>query len=265
MYFGIEGRRIEMTKSWIISMRKGEWGISSFALTVFLFLFNGYAALGSDQQKMEQADQTVSIASDQSMAGSDYALGPGDKLEVTVYRHEDLTKTIQIDHSGKIAYPLVGEIQAGGVSVSQLRNALQNALAKYIVNPEVFITVTAVKSQSVIVLGEVNNPGLFSLDVPRTCLQMIASAGGFTNNAKPETVLLIRGGLKEPEVITLNYKRIFQKQTLPPNVSLRNGDIVYVPATKIENVARYFDHLQKILGSFYQAIFAGLITTSTTQ
>jgi polysaccharide biosynthesis/export protein len=151
------------------------------------------------------------------------------------------------------------------LTVSQLRKTLLAGLEKYIVNPEVLISVSSIKSQSVVVLGEVDTPGLFPLEIPRTCIQMIALAGGFTKNARQDTVLLIRGGMIKPELITLDFKKVFQKQDFTQNISIRNGDIIYVPATKMENAARYFDHLQRILGTFYQAIFGGLVTVSATK
>lgn len=146
-----------------------------------------------------------------------------------------------------------------------MRDEIRAGLAKYIIDPKVFISVSSVRSQSVVVLGEVKSPGLFDLDVPKTSLQVIASAGGFTANAKPETVLLIRGGLKKPELITLDFKRVFNEQDMTQNVYLQNGDIIYVPMAKIENVARFFDHLQRILATFYQAMFAGVVSTSVVK
>jgi polysaccharide export outer membrane protein len=251
-----------MTKACIFRRGKGNWIASYFTMIIFLYLVCGCAAFGSEAPNMQQEAASLSNGSVQEAKGDEFILGPGDTLAITLYRHDDLAKTVQIDHSGQIVFPLVGEIQAGGLSVSQLRNTIQAALAKYLVDPEVFITVTSVRSQNVIILGEVDSPGLFSLDVPRSCLQMIATAGGFTKNAKLETVLLIRGGFKKSELITLNFKKVFKSQDLSQNIPLRNGDIIYVPATRIENVSLYFDHLQRILATFYQAILGGIITTS---
>lgn len=253
-----------MTKSCNFSL--GERAVLSIISTIIilLYLLNGYTALCSEIANMQEATPAASNASNQGAKGSDLILGPGDKLAVTVYRHEDLEKTVQIDNSGKIVYPLVGEVQAGGLTVSQLRTTLRMGLAKYVVDPQVFVTILSVKSQNVIVLGEVNTPGLFDLDSPRTCLQMIALAGGFTKNANQKTVLLIRGGFKESELITLNLKRVFKDHDLTQNVPLRNGDIIYVPTTRIENIARHFDHVQRILATFYQAIVSGILTTSAS-
>jgi polysaccharide biosynthesis/export protein len=248
----------DMTKACFSRWGKGNRMFSKFSIIIFLNLIGGWIAFGSELPKMHE--ETAS-----ETKGAEFILGPGDKLEISVYRHEDLTKSVQVDRLGKVVYPFVGEVQAGGLSVAQLRNTLRAGLEKYLIKPEVFITVSAVVSQSAIILGEVANPGLFTLENPRTCIQMIALAGGFTKTAKPETILLIRGGLKEPELITLNLQKVIKKKDFTQNVALRNGDIIYVPATRIENMSRYFDHLQRIFGTFYQAVFSGLMATSTTK
>jgi polysaccharide biosynthesis/export protein len=141
-----------------------------------------------------------------------FILGPGDKIQIEVYRHDDLKKTIQIDPSGKIAYPFIGEIEAGGLSTSQLKDKIQAGLSRVILNPQVSINIpgdstnagSSIRSQNVIVLGEVKNPGLFGLERPHSAILLVAMAGGFTTNADEENVFLLLGGTKTPEIFTLN-------------------------------------------------------------
>jgi polysaccharide export outer membrane protein len=109
------------------------------------------------------------------------------------------------------------------------------------------VGVITVLSQKVVVLGEVKTPGLFNLDTPLTAIEAVSKAGGFTIYAKKKNVLLIRGGLKKPDLTILDMDRYFNKQDMAQNVALKNGDIIYVPATYIENVARFFDHLSRII------------------
>ena len=177
----------------------------------------------------------------------EFILGPGDKIEISVYRHDDLKKTTQIDTSGKITYPLLGDIQAGGLSIFQLRDNIRDGLSKYFIEPQVSIEVTAVQSQKIIVLGEVKNPGLFALESTMNTLDAVSKAGGFTNDAQTSNVLLIRGGLKTPELITLDIARVFSARDMAQNVSIQSGDIIYVPSTVIANVSRFFDHLSRII------------------
>jgi polysaccharide biosynthesis/export protein len=202
-----------------------------------------------------------------------FILGPGDKIQIEVYRHDDLKKTIQIDPSGKIAYPFIGEIEAGGLSTSQLKNKIQAGLSRVILDPQVFINIpgdstsagSSIRSQNVIILGEVKNPGLFGMDRPLSAIEMVAMAGGFTTNAEGENVFLLRGGTNNPEMFTLNLKMVLSGQDLTQNVPLQTGDILYVPVTGMEKTARFFDHLGRIFNMFYQAIFTGIIINNTTK
>lgn len=183
---------------------------------------------------------------------SEFMLGPGDRLEIAVYRNDDLKRTVQIDPSGKIMYPLVGDIHAAGLSIFQLRDKIRDGLAKYVVEPQVTVGVVTVQSQKVIVLGEVRNPGFFQAESSVTAIEAISRAGGFTLDGKKQNVLLIRGGMKKPELITLDLERTLKEGDLTQNVALQRGDIIYVPRTTISNVNRFFTHLSTIISPLLQ-------------
>ncbi|MGB9716430.1 MAG: polysaccharide biosynthesis/export family protein [Thermodesulfovibrionales bacterium] len=187
---------------------------------------------------------------------SEYILGFGDELEISVFRHDDLSKTVRILPDGKIYYPLVGEIKAEGLSVSQLRDKLKEGLLKYYVEPQVSVIVTSISSQKVFVLGEVNKPGAFLLDRPKTVIEAISEAEGFTQDAKIKNVLLIRGGASNPnpDYTVLDLNKTLKERDMTQNAPLRQGDIIYVPATEIADVARFFDHIWTII-PFRLALF----------
>jgi len=218
-----------------------------------------------DTQGAPSSSATVPNEVPLGAKGNGFILGPGDKIVVEVYRHDGLAKTIQVDPSGKINYPWIGDIEAGGLSIPQLRDRIRAGLSKYIIDPQVSVNISSVRSQNVIILGEVRNPGLYSADASYTALDVIAMAGGFTLNAKGQNVLLIRGGSKKPELLALDLKKVFTEQDMTQNVSLQKGDILYVPATGIEMTARFFDHLQRILAPFAQIVSGGLVVNSTIQ
>lgn len=178
---------------------------------------------------------------------SEFTLGPGDVIEVNVWRHDDLSKKLQVDPYGKIYYPLVGEIEASGKSVITVREAIVKGLSKYFVNPVVNVSVASIQSQKVLVLGEVSNPRVFSIDRPMSVLEAIAHSGGFTRDAKKENVLVIRSEKSSTHLIKVDLKSTIKKGELQQNIALQKGDIVYVPATLIADVSRYFRHLQNIL------------------
>ncbi|MBI5049580.1 MAG: polysaccharide export protein [Nitrospirae bacterium] len=178
---------------------------------------------------------------------TEFILGAGDTVEISVYRHDDLKKTAKIDISGIISYPLVGDIKAAGLGILQFRDKIRDGLSKYIVDPQVSIGLTTIQSQKVIVLGEVKNPGFFQIETSLTALEAISQAGGFTLDGKKKSVLLIRGGMNKPQLITLNLEKALTEGDLTQNVMLQRSDIIYVPRTFISNVDRFFGHLSTII------------------
>jgi polysaccharide export outer membrane protein len=191
---------------------------------------------------------------------SEYILGSGDELEISVFRHDELSKKVRILPDGKIYYPLVGDIKAEGLSVNQLRDKLREGLLKYYVEPQVSVIVTTISSQKVFVLGEVNKPGAFLLDRPKTIIEAISEAEGFTQDAKIKNVLLIRGGASNPNpnYTVLNLEKTLKEHDMSQNVLLRHGDIIYVPVSEIANVERFFDRLWTII-PIRLALFVGRI------
>jgi len=243
-----------MVASFLSCEMKGHWGSLNFIMIVFILfvLLNGCATLGTVSENTEtgvppESKNEASREPIKEVNVNEFILGVGDKIEITVYRYDDLKKTIQIDPSGKITYPLAGDIQAGGVSLFKLRDIIQDRLSKYIIDPQVTVSISSIQSQKVAVLGEVNVPGLFTLESTLTALEAISKAQGFTKYAKKNNVLLIRGGLNKPELIILDMSRFFSEGDMAQNRPLQNGDILYVPESTIENVARFFDHLSRIL------------------
>ena len=178
---------------------------------------------------------------------SEFILGEGDSIDISVYRNDDLKKSVKIDRSGSIMFPLIGDVQAAGKDIFVLRNEIQQMLSKYLIEPQVAISVTSVQSQKFIILGEVNSPGIFVLDSSLSIIEAISKAGGMTQDAKMGNVVLIRRKQGKAEVVSLNLEQTYKEGDLSHNRMLQGGDIVYVPAMTIANVSRYFVHLSKIL------------------
>lgn len=181
---------------------------------------------------------------------SEFILGVGDTIEVSVYRQDDLQRTVKIDNSGKIMFPLIGDVQAAGVGIFKLRDTIREKLSKYLVDPQVVINISTVQSQKILVLGEVNNPGVFTLDTDMGVLESITKAGGMTKDAKIGNVLLIRRGQDKSAVVSLNLKKVLKEEDVSQNINLQNGDIVYLPRVTIASVSRFFSHLSEILSPF---------------
>ncbi len=210
-------------------------------MILLIGLGTGCASRPEVHEASEQALPELPISS--QIEVREFGLGAGDELEITVYQHPDLTRKIRIPGSGIIFFPLVGEIKVGGVSVTELRRTLTDQLKRYVVDPQVNVEVTTLRSQKVYVLGEVNAPSVFTLESPIRATEAVSKAGGFTINARQTSVLLIRGEMLKPEIRRLDLKNFLKKGEGSENTLLQPGDIIYVPRTFVANVDRFFNHI----------------------
>ncbi len=122
----------------------------------------------------------------------DYPIGPGDIVEISVPPIDELrARTVRVDSDGSISLPMLGTLQAGGLTEKQLRAAIDDKLKKYMYNPEVDVFVKEYRSRQVAVIGMVNTPGLITLNGPNeTLLDMLTRAGGLTATAADEIILM---------------------------------------------------------------------------
>jgi polysaccharide export outer membrane protein len=133
--------------------------------------------------------------SPKSYGESEFQLGPGDVIEVFVYKEPDLSvEAVPVRPDGKISLPLINELPASGKTAMQLQNEITQRLKEYISSPSVNVIVKEVNSAQVSVFGEVKNPGMFKLTNRATVLDAVAWAGGFTEYAKRKSVMIIRDG-----------------------------------------------------------------------
>jgi protein involved in polysaccharide export with SLBB domain len=129
-----------------------------------------------------------------------YALGPGDQVRITVFRHEDLSGEFALDGEGFFAMPLVGEILGGGMTARQLENEIEVRLKSggYLVDPQVSIEV--LNYRPFYIIGEVNNPGSYQYVNGMNVINAVALAGGFTYRADQNDIIISRGGAKGEEL-----------------------------------------------------------------
>lgn len=214
-----------------------------FACLIFLI---AVSCATTQKSAKDEVDPTPP-ETEKDVVVSEFILGVGDEVELTVYRHDDLHKKVRIPPDGTNTFPLIGEIQTKGVSIHQLRRKIKESLSNYIVDPQVSLEITSFKGQKIFILGEVNNPGAYQIDTPTTIIEAIAKAGGYTLDGKYNSIVLIRGGPEKPELKRLDLKKTFATGDLSQNVFLKNGDVVYVPRTFISNVDRFFKHFENIV------------------
>jgi polysaccharide export outer membrane protein len=162
---------------------------------------------------------------------SDYRVGAGDVLEVTVFGNEDLSRAPAVQTSGTIALPLLGEVQVSGLTVSEIKNKLTNLLARdYLVNPQVDVKVKEFQSQFVTVMGEVNSPGRKALRGRTRLIDALVEAGGFTPRASGEVVITrLEGGFEGGEKslrMRLGSASLSLQDQINLEVVLKTGDVI---------------------------------------
>ena len=163
-----------------------------------------------------------------------YLLAPGDTIEVSVLYAPELSRTVVVAPDGRVRIPYSGPIAATGRTVDEVRLAFNKALGRELKNPEVEVIATEFASQRIFVGGEVQAPSLYDLPGQIGPLQAIVMAGGFTNEARQNAVVLMRrlpGGEIRSEVIDIR-SGVFDAQ-LADWGPLRRFDIIYVPKSKI--------------------------------
>jgi polysaccharide export outer membrane protein len=153
-----------------------------------------------------------------------YEIGPEDILLVRVWREAELSGGHQVRPDGKITIPLVGEVQAAGLTPEALKTKISDALGEFINKPEVIVSVQSVQSRRYYITGEVNRPGAFPLVVPVTILEALTNAGGFREFANTKNIRILRKG----KVLKFNYNEVVDGKHLEQNILVENGDYIVV-------------------------------------
>ncbi len=168
------------------------------------------------------------------VAPSEFLLGPEDVLNVTIWKNQDLSREVVVRPDGMISMPLVGDIQATGLTANLLAKRIAERLTEYLASPIVFVQVKDVNSYFIYVMGEVAKPGKYSLKSYANVMQGISLAGGFTPYAKKNKIKVLRvsadGSSGKHQVeIPVQYDEILKGNAVPGNFFLRIGDVIVVP------------------------------------
>ena len=164
----------------------------------------------------------------------DYVMCPGDVLQVVVYGHEDLStlagntqnSPYVVRPDGKVSFPLIGDVDVTGKTVTQFREELVSRFGYYLVKPQISVNVVKLGTTRVYVLGEVKRPGLFELEKSHRVLDALAKAEGFTEKSAKRNVFLVRAG--STEVQQLNINNYLRKADQSANLELHEGDCLYL-------------------------------------
>jgi polysaccharide export outer membrane protein len=180
-----------------------------------------------------QSSQPVQPVQAAAGADANYVLesiGPGDMVRVSVFRNPDLTTETRVSERGTILFPLIGEINVQGLTPAQAGSRIAEKLrqGKFVVNPEVTLSMMQINSRQVSVLGNVNKPGRYPLDNTSAKLtDLLAIAGGIAPTGSDQvTIVSTRGG--QTKSIDVDIPSMLRNGDLTKNVTLEPGDTVFV-------------------------------------
>jgi len=161
----------------------------------------------------------------------EYRIGPEDELEIMVWKNTDLTRKVTVRPDGKISLPLIGDVQASGLTTEELKTVVTQRMKDYIATPEVSVLVSAINSYFYYITGEVVKPGKYPLKERTTVLQAISMAGGFTPFASKNGMSLFR---KDPvnsaeTKFRVRYDDIISSEDPRKNLEIQSGDTIVVP------------------------------------
>lgn len=162
-----------------------------------------------------------------ALAG-EYQIGPGDVLNISVWKNQDLSKQLAVLPDGTLHFPLIREIKVEGKTIQELETLLITKLKEFVPEPDLSISVVQVNSMVIYVIGKVNNPGRFAISSNIDVLQALAVAGGLNPFAKDKEIAVFRKGDGKTAVFNFNYQDVSEGKNLEQNIMLNRGDVIVV-------------------------------------
>lgn len=162
-------------------------------------------------------------------ADKPYYIGPGDVLEISVWKDSELSRTVTVPPDGAISFPLIDSVKATNLTVTDLKKIIKKKLTEYVPDPTVTVMLMEINSLKAYVIGKVNNPGEFPISLESNVMQILAKAGGLTPFASRGNIMILRQSKGEIEKIPFDYGQVEKGKNLEQNIILKIGDVVVVP------------------------------------
>lgn len=157
-----------------------------------------------------------------------FVLGPGDALEISVWKDPELTKQVIVQPDGYLSFPLVGQVKAGGKTLVEVQQEIVKRLKEYIPSPTIAVIPVEIESYKIYVIGKVNNPGVFVLPQSINVMQALSLAGGTNPFANLGKISILRQGPDGQSKIRFDYSDVAKGKHLEQNIMLHSGDVVVV-------------------------------------
>jgi polysaccharide export outer membrane protein len=179
----------------------------------------------------QEASDATAPAAARAAATDDpnYLIGAQDVLDVSVWKEAELSREVPVRPDGKISLPLLNDVQAAGLTPTELAGQIRTGLNKYMTNPQVTVIVIEINSQRVYLLGEVARAGAYVLLPGMTVLQALSNAGGFTAFSNLKNIYVLRQENGKQQKLAFNYKEVISGKRTEQNIELKAGDTIVVP------------------------------------
>ena len=158
-----------------------------------------------------------------------YVLGPGDKIEISVWEDQSLTREVIVPPDRALSFPLIGEVDVTNMTTAELRDVLKKKIAEYIPNATVTVMILEFNSSNAFVIGKVIKPGQFPITMETTIMQILAMAGGLNAFASEGDLFILRQKNNGSVKIPFDYKQVIKGNNLEQNIILQRGDVIVVP------------------------------------
>ena len=158
-----------------------------------------------------------------------YKISAEDVLEVAVWKEEDLQRTVVVRPDGGITMPLIGSVQAAGLTTDELQSLLAEKIDTYVPDPVVTVSVTEIRGFKIYIVGEVSSPGEFLLGRYVDVLQALTMAGGLTPFANKSDIKILRREIGGEKIFRFNYNEVLKGKRLEQNIRLEPGDTIIAP------------------------------------
>jgi len=198
-------------------------------ITLAIPAFGRPIAAQNSAKKAQSADGSSDASHKAVTEDPNYTIGPQDVLDISVWKEPELTRTVPVRPDGKISMPLLNDVQAAGLTPSQLAQQITVSLKKFVTEPQVTVIVSQINSQRVYIIGEVLRAGAYPLLPGMTVLQALSSAGGFTQFASLARIYVLRNENGKQHKYPFNYKAALSGKQADQNFALKAGDTIVVP------------------------------------
>jgi len=189
----------------------------------------GRKDIKSENAKVLAAGDVASHPPKAATEDPNYSIAPEDVLTIDVWKEPEISRTVPVRRDGKISLPLLNDVQAAGLTPTQLGSEIVERLRATIVHPQVTVIVAQMSSLRIYILGQVTRGGAYPLVPDMTVMQALSIAGGFTPYANLKKIYVMRNENGASKIFPMNYKQVISGRKTAQNIYLKPGDTIVVP------------------------------------